>query len=186
MFWLAKSPHFGRSFSLPPPFAIGRSPSRSSNPTCSFAARRLTTSGFWLSNRDLAYLTHSEISRNGQPSDIDSISMLVWRSAYPASGLRISTAARLNANFPLVVASPRLPTDPSRRIMDAGYYDNYGCHVAARWLYENRFEIDALDLSGVLLVQIAAAPLDRKPLASKQARRGNSTATWKRNTYATQ
>ncbi|WP_422929309.1 patatin-like phospholipase family protein [Singulisphaera sp. PoT] len=67
--------------------------------------------------------------------------------------LFISTAVRMSASFPFVSPAVNLPTDPPRRMVDAGYYDNYGVQVAAAWIHRNRNWL-ALNTSGVLLVQI--------------------------------
>jgi hypothetical protein len=51
----------------------------------------------------------------------------------------LSTAARMNASFPYVSPAAALPTVPRRRVVDAGYYDNYGINLAATWLYLHRY-----------------------------------------------
>jgi len=68
-------------------------------------------------------------------------------------GLFLSTAVRMSASFPYVSPAVNLPTDPPRRVVDAGYYDNYGIQVAISWLRRNRQWL-ARNTSGVLLVQI--------------------------------
>ncbi|SIO59461.1 Patatin-like phospholipase [Singulisphaera sp. GP187] len=68
-------------------------------------------------------------------------------------GLRLATAARMSATFPFVSPAVNLPSDPPLRVVDAGYYDNYGVDVAAAWISMNR-EWLADHCSGVLLVQI--------------------------------
>ena len=82
------------------------------------------------------------------------------------TGLTLATAARLNANFPIVVASPELAnaralsgdTKAARplHVMDGGYYDNYGINLAARWLSVHANEIKQ-KYSGVLFLQIVSA-----------------------------
>ena len=59
----------------------------------------------------------------------------------------------MSASFPYVSPAVNLPTDPPRRVVDAGYYDNYGIQVAISWLRRNRQWL-ARNTSGVLLVQI--------------------------------
>jgi hypothetical protein len=39
---------------------------------------------------------------------------------------QVNTAVRMNATFPFISPAVSLPTSPKRRIVDAGYYDNYG------------------------------------------------------------
>jgi hypothetical protein len=63
---------------------------------------------------------------------------------------------RINASFPYVSPAVNLPTDPPRRVVDAGYYDNYGIQVASAWLGKNLPWL-VRETSGVLLVQIRDA-----------------------------
>jgi predicted acylesterase/phospholipase RssA len=68
-------------------------------------------------------------------------------------GLRLSTAVRMSASFPFFSPAVSLPTTPRRRLVDAGYYDNYGVSLAASWIFsENtrRWRIGR----PVLLIQI--------------------------------
>lgn len=55
---------------------------------------------------------------------------------FPREGwnLRLGTAARLSATFPFFTPAVSLPTLPGRRVVDAGYYDNYGVSVGLAWL----------------------------------------------------
>ena len=85
-----------------------------------------------------------------------SLSSLEYFRLFPGEahrGLLLSTAVRMSATFPLVSPAVNLPTDPPRRVVDAGYYDNYGIQVASSWLHRNRQWL-ARNTSGVLLVQI--------------------------------
>jgi hypothetical protein len=73
----------------------------------------------------------------------------------------LQTAARMNAAFPVISPAVDLPTDPPRRIADAGYFDNYGMATALAYL--NRPEIRAWlqdnKFAGALIVQITAFPV---------------------------
>jgi hypothetical protein len=51
------------------------------------------------------------------------------------STFRVSTAARMSASFPYFGPAVSLPTIPRRRVVDAGYYDNYGVSLASSWLF---------------------------------------------------
>jgi hypothetical protein len=76
--------------------------------------------------------------------------------ACPGEGLdqlRISTVARMNATFPWVTSAALLPSQPTRRIVDAGYYDNFGVDLASLWIRTNASWLKQ-NTSGVLLVQI--------------------------------
>lgn len=73
-------------------------------------------------------------------------------------GLRLLSALRMNATFPIVLPNVWLPSDPVIDVMDAGLRDNYGQETSLRflqkfddWIQENT--------SGVLLIQVR----DRSP-----------------------
>jgi hypothetical protein len=51
---------------------------------------------------------------------------------------KLSTAVRMSASFPFFSPAVSLPTTPRRRVVDAGYYDNYGVSLAASWLWSVR------------------------------------------------
>jgi predicted acylesterase/phospholipase RssA len=72
-----------------------------------------------------------------------------------ARRFRLSSAVRMSASFPFISPAVSLPTRPRRRVVDAGYYDNYGVSLAAAWLFStnHRVWIDKV-ASKVLLVQI--------------------------------
>lgn len=72
---------------------------------------------------------------------------------YPT--FHVSTAVRMSATFPLISPTVNLPTDPPRRVVDAGYYDNYGVDLAVSWLEAHRDWL-LRHTSGVALVQIRA------------------------------
>ena len=67
--------------------------------------------------------------------------------------VKLSTIARLNATFPWVTSAALLTTDPDRRIVDAGYYDNYGVDIGTAWIRQNAPWLQK-NTSGVLLLQI--------------------------------
>lgn len=74
--------------------------------------------------------------------------------------IEVSTAARMSASFPVVSPAAALPTFPRLRVVDAGYYDNYGMNVAVEWIHwlADRARETGLPLhervSGVLVVEI--------------------------------
>ena len=75
------------------------------------------------------------------------------------AGLKLSTALRMNATFPFVTPVASLPTTPPRRVVDAGYKENYGVDLATEWLEKHRQWLSR-HTSGVILIQIRAYPLD--------------------------
>jgi hypothetical protein len=79
----------------------------------------------------------------------------MFPAAQPTFGLQ--TAIRLSATFPYVSPAVSLPTRPTRRLVDAGYYDNYGVNLAAAWAYQYRDWIRK-NTAGLGLIQIYAYP----------------------------
>lgn len=84
------------------------------------------------------------------PDAIDFTSFFAKQDPY---NIRILTALRMNATFPVVLPSVWLPSEPVIDVMDAGLRDNYGQETALRfleamndWIKENT--------GGVLIVQI--------------------------------
>ncbi len=73
--------------------------------------------------------------------------------------LRLSTAVRLQANFPYVLPATEVPGPKSGhiRVVDAGYRDDWGVGLASSWIAWNRDWL-AKNTSGVLLIQIRDAP----------------------------
>jgi hypothetical protein len=79
---------------------------------------------------------------------------------FPAArALKLSTALRMNAAFPYVTPAVNLPTKPLRRVVDAGYLDNYGVGLVADWLMRHRDWLKK-NTSRVILIQIRAYPID--------------------------
>ncbi|MDX2036207.1 MAG: hypothetical protein SFX72_06115 [Isosphaeraceae bacterium] len=66
---------------------------------------------------------------------------------------QVGTAARMSASFPFVLPAAILPTNPPRRVVDAGYYDNYGVGIAGSWL-ANHIDWVRENASGVVVIQI--------------------------------
>ena len=86
--------------------------------------------------------------------DIFSLSAVEFFRIFPeAWDFRLSTGVRMSAAFPLITPAVSLPTIPSRRVVDAGYYDNYGVNLASLWLFQNH-EWLMEHTSGVVLIQI--------------------------------
>lgn len=113
-----------------------------------------------ISNLDLDGLTRSFASvHSGEKAsrEMFSLSAIEFYRLFPqAERFKLSTAVRLNASFPYASPVAALPTQPSRRVVDAGYYDNFGISVAAAWVYGNLQWIRQHS-SGVVLIQIRDA-----------------------------
>jgi hypothetical protein len=72
-----------------------------------------------------------------------------------AMELKLSTALRMNAAFPIVSPAVNLPVEPPVRAIDAGYLENYGVGLATAWLDRHREWLEK-NTAGVALVQIRA------------------------------
>ena len=126
-----------------------------------------------ISNLDLDFLTVAQTPRIITGADDTNTvvatgrASFASRSAYefgrmfPAAmpNFKLVTAARMSASFPFVSPAGILPTAPRRRVVDAGYYDNYGVSLAADWLRHYLDDENARGwlnrrASGVLLIQI--------------------------------
>jgi hypothetical protein len=96
-----------------------------------------------------------------------SLSALEFFQLFPdrLDKFQVSTAVRMSATFPYVSPAADLPTVPRRRVVDAGYYDNFGVHVAASWLYHHRDWLRE-HTSGVVLIQIRDSASERRRLYS--------------------
>ncbi|MEZ5773178.1 MAG: patatin-like phospholipase family protein [Hyphomicrobiaceae bacterium] len=111
-----------------------------------------------ISNLDL-----SEIARSSKGETLSFFD--VFPKAYDT--FKVSTAARMSANFPYASPTVNLPIEPTRRVVDAGYFDNFGMNIALSYLRQGavRQWLKA-NTAGVIIVQINAYPLDPgKPAA---------------------
>jgi hypothetical protein len=96
---------------------------------------------------------------NGVSEDRVSVPAVEFWRAFPGAykEFQLKTAARMSATFPFVGPGISLPTTPRRRVVDAGYFDNFGINLAAAWVYLYRKEISE-HTDGVVIVEIRAYP----------------------------
>jgi hypothetical protein len=90
--------------------------------------------------------------------DPDAIDFAAFFSKQEPFNLRILTALRMNATFPIVLPNVWLPSEPVIDVMDAGLRDNYGQETTLRFL-EKFDDWISKNTSGVLILQIR----DRSP-----------------------
>jgi hypothetical protein len=124
---------FGQTFGdLAPGEAAGWRPSLVYCPMLAEDGRRLV-----ISNLDLDFLLVQEGPRVGHDEHVTysrggyELARL-FPNSLPQFPLRVAT--RLSASFPYLSPAAVLPTSPRRRVVDAGYWDNYGTSVACTWL----------------------------------------------------
>ncbi len=137
----------------------GWRPSLVFSPTLIEDGRRLL-----ISNRDLSGVYPAQYGP-----------VLPFFHAFPMArrSLRIATAARMSAAFPLISPAPVLPTVPRRRVGDAGYYDNYGVDLAVAWLYKHAAELG--NTRKVALIEIRAFGLNQGALGKFEEQSNRSS-----------
>lgn len=91
-------------------------------------------------------------------TDPDVIDFAAFFAKQDPYNLRILTAMRMNATFPIVLPNVWLPSNPVIDVMDAGLRDNYGQETSLRFI-ETFDEWIKENTSGVLMIQIR----DRSP-----------------------
>jgi len=164
--WSAHAKELGGNLSAPLSSlrqgeAEGRWPSLVFSPMLVEDGRRLL-----LSNVDLSVVTdHFARWLSSAATPTAPSTGLASRSAYSLADLvpnalrrvSLATAARLVASFPYASPAVSLPTRPRRRVVDAGYFDNYGLELACGWLrilLERCRESLVAGCSGILVIQI--------------------------------
>jgi hypothetical protein len=86
-------------------------------------------------------------------TDPDAVDFCSFFAKQNPDNLRVLTALRMNATFPVVLPNVWLPSDPVIDVMDAGLRDNFGVETALRFI-ENFDEWIKENTSGVLMIQI--------------------------------
>jgi hypothetical protein len=84
------------------------------------------------------------------PDAVDFTTFFARQNPY---NLRVLTALRMNATFPVVLPNVWLPSEPVVDVMDGGLRDNYGVETALRFLGSMEDWIEK-NTRGVLLIQI--------------------------------
>lgn len=83
----------------------------------------------------------------------DAIDFGTFFSKQDPYNLRILTALRMNATFPVVLPNIWMPSDPVIDVMDGGLRDNYGVENAMRFLSHMKTWVEQ-NTRGVLILQI--------------------------------
>ena len=111
-----------------------------------------------ISTQPIRFMMRSRIDSLSVPAmDPDAIDFTSFFERQDPYNLRILTALRMNATFPLVLPNVWLPSEPVIDVMDAGLRDNYGQETALRFL---EFFKDWLkqNTRGVLIIQLRDRP----------------------------
>jgi predicted acylesterase/phospholipase RssA len=155
-----------------------------------------------ISNLDLKFLTRTEgpflldqasrcLAQMGRPSDdLYSLSAYQFFRLFPRAKptFKISTAIRMSASFPYISPAVNLPTIPPRRVVDAGYYDNFGVNIAMSWVARHRHWLQE-NTSGVVLIQVRAfdSPRDietaERSRGSRESHSGHPFRSWRNSVH---
>ena len=113
-----------------------------------------------ISPQDIGYMSNTSMkAKEDNFFSTDAVEFRNLLKNQMADSLRFSSALRMSATFPYVMANATLPTEPSIEIMDAGVRDNTGIFVALRYLHTFRNWINT-NTSGVIILQISDTPKD--------------------------
>ncbi len=102
-------------------------------------------------------------------TNIDGVDFNALFHSVKSERLAFSSALRMNATYPYILPEVSLPSEPSIDIMDAGFRDNYGISLAARFLETYQDWIREYT-SGVVLIQIRS--WDKEPQIKEADRHG--------------
>jgi len=110
-----------------------------------------------ISPQPVSFLTAPDAIGSHYKSEIPRVEFRRTFQKQDADSLRFSTALRMNATFPYILPFVELPSEPSLEIMDAGVTDNFGIHLAVKylnyfqqWIKEN--------INSVIVIQIRDSP----------------------------
>ncbi|MEZ5017840.1 MAG: hypothetical protein R2800_12355 [Flavipsychrobacter sp.] len=102
----------------------------------------------------ISYLTHSEHAhKNSKNPPIDAVDFATFFQNRNPYNLRLTSALRMNATFPLILPVVKLPSEPRMNIMDIGLRDNFGVELISRYLYTMRDWINE-NVDNVVYLQI--------------------------------
>ena len=111
-----------------------------------------------ISTQPIRFMMRSRYDSTSLPElDPDVIDFTSFFEKQDPYNLRILTALRMNATFPIVLPNVWLPSDPVIDVMDAGLRDNYGQETALRFL-EYFDDWIAQNTRGVLIIQLRDRP----------------------------
>ncbi|WP_158512996.1 patatin-like phospholipase family protein [Flavisolibacter tropicus] len=93
------------------------------------------------------------LSDSTRPINPDAVDYTTFFASQDPHNLRMLTALRMNATFPIVLPNVWLPTEPVIDVMDGGLRDNYGTDNALRFMSTMKGWIEK-NTRGVLIIQI--------------------------------
>ncbi len=127
-----------------------------------------------MSNLDLGALRRRSTRIHDRPdAELDASVEVLDQFEGTQAKVTLATAVRLSATFPYISPAVSLPTRVDRRVVDAGYFDNYGIDIASGFLEDPdvRDWVQA-KCAGVAIIEVRAfegQPLTRRPSALARA-----------------
>ncbi|MGZ3837637.1 MAG: patatin-like phospholipase family protein [Flavisolibacter sp.] len=106
-----------------------------------------------ISTQPLRFMMQPPADSADQNQTPDAVDFTTFFSKQDPYNLRILTALRMNATFPVVLPNVWLPSNPVIDVMDGGLRDNYGISTALRFLSYMQHWIEQ-NTRGVLVIQI--------------------------------
>lgn len=107
-----------------------------------------------IGTQPLRFMMHPPLVDSTQTeTSADAVDFTTFFANQDPYNLRILTALRMNATFPIVLPNVWLPSTPVIDVMDGGLRDNYGVETSLRFLSHMQDWITQ-NTSGVLMVQI--------------------------------
>jgi hypothetical protein len=111
-----------------------------------------------ISTQPVRFMMRSHYDSSKLPSmDPDVVDFISFFAKQDPYNLRVLSALRMNATFPIVLPNVWLPSDPVIDVMDAGLRDNYGQETALRFL-EYFDDWIKQNTRGILIVQLRDRP----------------------------
>jgi hypothetical protein len=107
-----------------------------------------------MSAQPITYLTRAAYTlRDTNSPAIDAIDFGTFFAKQDAYNMRLTTALRINATFPVILPVVKMPSEPQMNVMDAGLRDNFGMELVTRYLYVFR-QWMAQNVGDVIVLQI--------------------------------
>ena len=111
----------------------------------------------FISSQEMSYLTHNLNEEDRRLAPIGGIEFLRFFKKQNSDSLLLTSALRMNANFPYISPNTSLPSEPYMEVIDAGMRDNTGKESAMRFAYVFQDWIEK-NTSGVIFLQIRDTP----------------------------
>ena len=106
-----------------------------------------------ISTQPLRFMMRPPVDSSEKNITPDAIDFATFFQKQDPYNLRILTALRMNATFPIVLPNVWLPSHPEIDVMDGGLRDNYGVSTSLRFLSHMQKWVEE-NTRGVLVIQI--------------------------------